>query len=92
MKTDMLNIKEVLRVVKSSTIEVKLCPRCLQNYFTPYGSNYVELVSPPFPALSRVDNVTYICSECGMREAFEETTGMGWEPAYGEHKYWEDPK
>jgi hypothetical protein len=25
--------------------------------------------APPFPALSRVDNETYICSDCGTDEA-----------------------
>lgn len=33
------------------------CPRCKQEY---YG----------FPAISRVDNKTEICPECGTREAF----------------------
>ena len=34
------------------------CPRC--------GKAYTER-----PALSRKDNVTYICPDCGIREALE---------------------
>ena len=37
----------------------KKCPRCKQNV---YG----------YPALSRVDNRTYICSECGREEAIRQ--------------------
>lgn len=36
----------------------KKCPKCNQYY-----SGY--------PAISRKDNKTEICSECGMKEAFE---------------------
>lgn len=51
---------------------VKQCPRCKENYYTPYDAHYVNGESPPFPALSRSDNETYICSSCGMIEALKE--------------------
>ena len=35
---------------------VKVCPRCNNKYFG-------------YPALSRRDNKTYICSDCGTAEA-----------------------
>lgn len=39
------------------------CPRC--------GRDYTE-----YPALSRLDNATEICSQCGIEEAMEDhTTG-----------------
>ena len=38
--------------------EIRLCPRCGQEY-----SGY--------PALSRADNKTYICADCGAREALQ---------------------
>lgn len=44
-----------------------LCPRCLTNHYTPYGEQATE--AAPFPALSRRDNTTYICSPCGNEEA-----------------------
>ncbi len=37
-------------------IEPKICPMCGKEYSAP-------------PALSRVDGRTYICPECGTREA-----------------------
>ena len=36
--------------------DIKICPRCNSEY-------------TGFPALSRVDNETYICSSCGVEEA-----------------------
>lgn len=43
--------------MKVGTIDrVKICPKCLQKY--------TEL-----PALSREDGSTYICPDCGTREA-----------------------
>lgn len=45
------------------TSELKLCPRCGKAY---HG----------FPALSREDNETYICPDCGTREALE-SIGIG---------------
>lgn len=43
-----------------------ICPKCKQEYFG-------------CPAVSRVDNKTEICPECGVREALEaaaESIGM----------------
>jgi hypothetical protein len=48
-----------------------LCPRCEQNRFTPYGVDW-EPSMPALPALSRADNKTYICSECGQDEALHD--------------------
>ena len=42
--------------------DVKFCPRC--------GGYYAD-----FPALSRVDNETSICSPCGTEEAIQDFTG-----------------
>ena len=85
--TEMPDIQSVMKKVKSSAVSVKLCPRCLQNYFTPYGRTYVEGISPPLPALSRRDNKTYICSDCGMQEALEDSKLI---KPWDEHFYWED--
>lgn len=38
--------------------QIRVCPRCGQMYAEP-------------PALSRVDNETLICPDCGTREALE---------------------
>ena len=38
--------------------EIKICPRCGKAY---HGS----------PALSRIDNETLICPDCGTREALD---------------------
>lgn len=46
------------------------CPRCRENRFTPYGVKRGKKDPLP-PALSRKDNKTYICSECGVEEALE---------------------
>lgn len=40
----------------------KLCPSCEKNELREEGGN----------ALSRKDNETEICSDCGMKEALEE--------------------
>ena len=45
-----------------------LCPRCQVNYYTPYKSDG-DPYTYPYPALSRIDNETYICSPCGSDEA-----------------------
>jgi hypothetical protein len=37
------------------------------------------------PSISRHDNETPICSDCGMREAFEDS---GMAPAYAGEPYW----
>ncbi len=41
-----------------NTLETRICPRC--------GKPYCER-----PALSRTDNKTLICPDCGTREALE---------------------
>ena len=43
-----------------SITQIKICPRCGQVYHEP-------------PALSRIDNQTLICPDCGTREALEST-------------------
>ena len=53
-----------------------LCPRCKKAKI---------FVTPPFPALSRRDNETHICSDCGTREAMEDA---GFEPKYIGEIYW----
>ena len=42
----------------NNAVYLSLCPRCAQPYFEP-------------PALSRVDNETFICPDCGAREALD---------------------
>lgn len=45
--------------MKNDTIaRIRVCPRCGQSYSAP-------------PALSRKDNETFICPDCGTREALE---------------------
>lgn len=44
--------------MKIETLKTAICPKCSKEY---YGT----------PALSRVDNETYICPDCGTREALE---------------------
>lgn len=41
-----------------SITQIKICPRCGQVYHEP-------------PAISRIDNQTPICPDCGTREALE---------------------
>lgn len=41
---------------ETNTIRVKICPYCGKPYYEP-------------PALSRIDNKTLICPDCGTREA-----------------------
>lgn len=48
-----------------NTLETRNCPRC--------GKPYYER-----PALSRLDNETLICPDCGTREALE-SIGVGTE-------------
>ena len=48
-----------------------LCPRCQRDEYTPYGEEWVK-GDPLPPALSRVDNETYICSACGQDEAIRD--------------------
>ena len=44
--------------MKENIIEIRTCPKCGQRYTEP-------------PALSRSDNETLICPDCGSREALE---------------------
>lgn len=48
-------------------MENKICPRCKENYLED-----LEVLN----ALSRRDNETYICSECGIDEAMEDYFGL----------------
>lgn len=48
---------------ENNVIMLEVCPRC--------GKAYTE-----HPALSRVDNETLICPDCGVREALE-SLGVG---------------
>lgn len=41
-----------------TTARIRVCPRCRKSYAAP-------------PALSRLDNETLICPDCGTREALE---------------------
>lgn len=50
---------------------IRVCPKC--------GCTYTEP-----PAMSRVDNKTEICPDCGMREAIEDY-GKARETMYGKH-------
>lgn len=45
--------------MKPMTIRMTICPRCGRPYSEP-------------PALSRKDNMTLICPDCGTREALTE--------------------
>lgn len=56
--------------------EIVQCPNCKDGYYTPYGVNKTEIM-PPYPALSRRDNKTYICSPCGTQEALDDFFGRG---------------
>jgi len=83
--------KKELYPVSVIKAQERLCPRCKVRTYTPYGGDieYVDGISSPFPALSRRDNKTYICSECGTREAFED---MGALPKSCGVVYWEVDK
>lgn len=64
---------------------IEICPRCGWRPFTPYGNtgavreardaaprlSTMSVVAPvpPPPALSRRDNKTFICGDCGVEEA-----------------------
>lgn len=51
--------------MKTDTVEARKCPKC--------GKTYFER-----PAISRMDNKTPICPDCGTREALE-SLGVGLE-------------
>ena len=44
--------------MKNNVMQIKTCPRCGRLY---HGAH----------ALSRVDNQTFVCPDCGTREALE---------------------
>jgi len=54
--------KEVLKL-SGKKIELQLCPSCKQEYLSPKRAEN---------ALSRKDNKTLICSNCGTVEALNE--------------------
>lgn len=65
---------------RMDTTNAVLCPRCERNMYTPYGATRApqgaginEIALPP--ALSRMDNATYICSPCGTEEAMRDMMG-----------------
>jgi hypothetical protein len=60
-----------LHIEMQESGEIVQCPACEHGFYTPYGVTKTEIM-PPYPALSRRDNKTYICSPCGNREAFED--------------------
>lgn len=45
------------------------CPRC--------GDDTLRVDRPALNALSRVDDETYVCSDCGMSEAWERFVNPG---------------
>ncbi len=49
--------------MKENTTRISVCPKCGKTYFDR-------------PAISRVDNETLICPDCGTREALE-SIGVG---------------
>ncbi len=49
--------------MKEHTIKPAVCPKCGKTYKAP-------------PALSKADNTTFICPDCGTREALE-SLGVG---------------
>jgi hypothetical protein len=58
-----------------------VCPRCGLNRFMPYEPGQVRQSNDPLPpALSRADNATHICSDCGTDEAMKDFAG---EPLLG---------
>ena len=49
-----------------------LCPRCGRYRYQPYGSERLSIDRYAPPALSRLDNATYICNACGQDEAMRD--------------------
>lgn len=49
---------------KEENAEYAICPRC--------GEKTLRLDRPALNALSRADNTTYVCSDCGINEALED--------------------
>lgn len=72
---EMFNVLDAIRNQTErgeNEMRLVLCPRCAKNSYTPYGTGQYrreDIEANPLPALSRVDNATYICSDCGVDEA-----------------------
>ena len=76
--TDNNTTKQQQQVTRTQTggSSMNTCPRCKSEYST-------------YPALSRRDNQTDICSDCGTAEALED---YGIQPPYTGPQYWENPE
>lgn len=61
-----MNKKNEVLKLGSKKVILDLCPRCKQEYLSPKRAEN---------ALSRKDNKTMICSDCGTAEALEEMLG-----------------
>ena len=66
--------------MKIKSIHAVECPRCQKDHYIPYGISDEELAVAKrhgftFPALSRFDNKTDICSNCGTDEAMRDFSG-----------------
>ena len=48
----------ICKNLRSDSKIYTVCPKCMNIYFKP-------------PAISRIDNISKICSECGIKEALE---------------------
>lgn len=63
--------------------KARICPRCGERHFMPYGveltpaerAAMIQRILPSFPAVSRHDNSTYICTPCGDDEAVRDFGG-----------------
>jgi len=61
--------------------EVAVCPRCERSLLSiPPLSKVAQIGTsegwwPDYPATSRMDNTTYVCSECGLDEAIRNHLG-----------------
>lgn len=60
-----------LHIEMQESGEIVLCPACNINFYTPYGVKWSKIM-PPKPALSRRDNKTYVCNDCGLSEAMDD--------------------
>lgn len=61
-----MNNKNGILKLGSKKIILELCPRCKSEYLSPKAAAN---------ALSRKDNKTLICSNCGTAEALEDMLG-----------------
>ena len=60
------------------------CPRCGATW----DKDATTATPPTYPALSRRDNATDICSDCGVLEALEDARLI---PPYEGPTYWRAP-